>query len=367
MVTESQRWFFLIITLALMALVYLLAPILSPFLIGALLAYLCDPAADRLEAVGCSRTVAVVIVFTCLSAVMAALVLLLLPKLSQQVRVLVSLVPTGLELVDTRLLPWLEQALGVDTAALQFESVRSWLVADWQQAGDLMKRLLGGISRSGVALAAWLANLVLIPVVTFYLLRDWDLMMAKLHRLLPRNVEGRVSLWANECDEVLGAFVKGQLIVMMALGGIYAVGLWLVGLDLALLIGMLAGLASIVPYMGFIIGFAAAAVAAFMQFQDPSMLLWVGAVFGVGQALEGMLLTPLLVGDRIGLHPVAVIFAIMAGGQLFGFVGVLLALPVAAVIMVLLRHLHEGYKSSSLYSQYRNESVEHDNNNEQSA
>lgn len=367
MITESQRWFFLIITLVLLALVYLLAPILSPFLIGALLAYLCDPVADRLEAAGCSRTVSVVVVFSCLSTLMAALVLLFLPKLSQQIRVLVSLVPAGLELVDTQLLPWLELTFGIDTSALQFDSLRDWLVADWQQAGDIMKQVLGGITRSGVAVAVWLANLVLIPVVTFYLLRDWDLMMAKLHRLLPRNVEGRVSLWANECDEVLGAFVKGQLIVMMALGAIYAVGLWLVGLDLALLIGMLAGLASIVPYMGFIIGFAAAAVAAFMQFQDPTMLLWVGAVFGVGQALEGMLLTPLLVGDRIGLHPVAVIFAIMAGGQLFGFVGVLLALPVAAVIMVLLRHLHEGYKSSSLYSQYRNESVEHDNNNEQSA
>jgi len=250
---------------------------------------------------------------------------------------------------------------------LQFDTLRNWLVADWQQTGDLMKRLLGSITRSGLALAVWLTNLVLIPVVTFYLLRDWDLMMAKIHRLLPRNIEGRVSTWATECDEVLGAFVKGQLVVMMALGAIYAVGLWLVGLKLALLIGMIAGLASIVPYMGFIIGFGAAAVAAIMQFQDPTMLLWVGAVFAVGQALEGMLLTPLLVGDRIGLHPVAVIFAIMAGGQPAGFVGVLLALPVAAVIMVLLRHLHEGYKSSSLYSQYRGESVEHDNNNEQSA
>ena len=367
MITESQRWFFLIVSLILLALVYLLAPILSPFLVGALLAYLCDPVADRLEAMKLSRTAAVLVVFTGLSALMVALVLLLLPKLGQQIRVLVSLVPVGLTQVEQNLLPWLEANIGLDTAALQFDAVRSWLVSDWQQTGDLMKRLLGGITRSGVALAAWIANLVLIPVVTFYMLRDWDLMIARLHRLLPRNIEGRVSLWAQECDEVLGAFVKGQLIVMMALGVIYAVGLWLVGLDLALLIGMLAGLASIVPYMGFIIGFAAAAVAAIMQFQDPMILVWVGAVFAVGQALEGMLLTPLLVGDRIGLHPVAVIFAIMAGGQLFGFVGVLLALPVAAVIMVLLRHLHEGYKSSSLYSQYRDESVNDDNNNEQSA
>ena len=200
-----------------------------------------------------------------------------------------------------------------------------------------------------MALAAWVANLILVPVVTFYLLRDWDVMMAKVNRLLPRNIEPKVSLWASECDEVLGAFMKGQLLVMFALGVIYAIGLWLVGLDLALLVGMIAGLASIVPYMGFIIGIVVAGVAAFIQFQDPVVLAYVGAVFMVGQMLEGMLLTPLLVGDRIGLHPVAVIFAIMAGGQLFGFVGILLALPVAAVIMVLLRHLHERYKSSSLY------------------
>ncbi|MCV6588472.1 MAG: AI-2E family transporter [Marinobacterium sp.] len=365
--TESQRWFFLILALVLLALIYLLAPILMPFLVGALLAYLCDPVADRLEVAGCSRTLAVVIVFTGLTTAMVAVLVLLLPKLSQQIKVLVTLVPAGLNMVEQQFLPWLEQTLGLDTSVFQFDSLRSWLLEDWQQTGDFMKKLLGSITRSGVAVAVWMTNLVLIPVVTFYLLRDWDLMLAKIQRLLPRNIEGRVTLWACECDEVLGAFVKGQLIVMVALGTIYAIGLWLVGLDLALLIGMLAGLASIVPYMGFIIGFAAAAIAAIMQFHDPVMLLWVGGVFAVGQALEGMLLTPLLVGDRIGLHPVAVIFAIMAGGQLAGFVGVLLALPVAAVIMVLLRHLHEGYRSSSLYSQYQGESVERDNNNEQSA
>jgi predicted PurR-regulated permease PerM len=155
--------------------------------------------------------------------------------------------------------------------------------------------------------------------------------------------------------------MKGQLLVMLALAIVYASGLWLVGLDLALLVGMIAGLASIVPYMGFIIGIVVAGIAAFMQFNDPIVLGYVGVVFIVGQLLEGMLLTPLLVGDRIGLHPVAVIFAIMAGGQLFGFVGILLALPVAAVIMVLLRHLHDGYKSSSLYGSENHTIIENQN------
>jgi predicted PurR-regulated permease PerM len=148
---------------------------------------------------------------------------------------------------------------------------------------------------------------------------------------------------------VLGAFLRGQFIVMLSLGAIYAVGLWFVGLDLALLIGLLAGLASIVPYLGTIVGIGAAAIAALFQFGDVWYLVAVAAVFGVGQLLEGMVLTPLLVGDRIGMHPVAVIFAVLAGGQLFGFVGVLLGLPVAAVVMVLLRHVHDLYKESRLY------------------
>ena len=152
-----------------------------------------------------------------------------------------------------------------------------------------------------------------------------------------------------ECDEVLSAFLRGQLIVMILLGCVYAVGLLIVGLDLALLIGFVAGLASIVPYLGFVIGFGAAAIAALYEFQSLTPLIYVGIVFGIGQLLEGMVLTPLLVGDRIGLHPVAVIFAIMAGGQLFGFTGVLLALPLAAVIMVFIRHAHTRYIESDYY------------------
>jgi predicted PurR-regulated permease PerM len=187
-------------------------------------------------------------------------------------------------------------------------------------------------------------------VVSFYLMRDWDLMVAKLRSLLPRGREGLVVQLFSECHEVLGAFLRGQLLVMLALGVMYASGLMLIGLELGLLIGVLAGLASIVPYLGVVVGIGAALTAGLFQFGvDFYPLLGIAAVFMVGQMLEGMLLTPMLVGDRIGLHPVAVIFAIMAGGQLFGFTGILLALPVAAVIMVLARHLHDFYKQSDTY------------------
>ncbi|WP_415894037.1 AI-2E family transporter [Neptuniibacter sp. PT8_73] len=356
--TESQRWFFLILAVVLGGLVYLLSPILSPFLVGALFAYLSDPIADRLEDLGMSRTGSVIIVFIGMTALVAMMFLLLLPQLGHQIQTLLARIPQAIQLFEEQIFPWILATFSLEPTAFGFANVKDVLIGDLQKTGDIMSQLLGGITRSGLAIVAWVANLVLIPVVTFYLLRDWDVMIAKVKRLLPRNVEPKVSLWASECDEVLGAFMKGQLLVMVALGIVYAVGLWIVGLDLALLVGMIAGLASIVPYMGFIIGIAVAGVAAFMQFQDPMVLGYVGVVFIIGQMLEGMLLTPLLVGDRIGLHPVAVIFAIMAGGQLFGFVGVLLALPVAAVIMVLLRHLHEGYKGSTLYGSDEDKALE---------
>jgi len=354
-INESQRWFLLITSLIAGILIYLLAPILTPFLVGALLAYLTDPIADRLEAQRCSRTQSVIVVFLFLSLILAAAILLLIPKLSDQIQTMVRQVPAVLDVLHNRFLPWIEQTTGMSISRPDMDSLRQLIRDHWQQTGNLAAQLMSGLTRSGLAVVGWIANLVLIPVVTFYLLRDWDVMMANIRTLLPRNLEPRVTLWAQECDEVLGAFIKGQLLVMLALGAIYALGLWIVGLDLALLIGMLAGLASIVPYMGSILGIVVAALAAYVQFQDPLVLVWVGLVFGVGQMIEGMVLTPLLVGDRIGLHPVAVIFAIMAGGQLFGFVGVLLALPVAAVIMVLLRHLHDGYKKSRLYDSVSND------------
>jgi predicted PurR-regulated permease PerM len=201
-----------------------------------------------------------------------------------------------------------------------------------------------------MSLLAWLANLVLIPVVTFYLLRDWDILIARIDELLPRQYQPIVAKLAKDSDDVLASFLRGQFMVMLALGAIYSVGLWFIDLKLALLIGMMAGLVSFVPYLGFILGIIAASVAVLLQTQELMQLIPVFIVFGIGQALEGMVLTPLLVGDRIGLHPVAVIFAVLAGGQLFGFVGILLALPVAAVLAVLLRYAHGQYKSSSIFN-----------------
>ena len=327
-------------------LLHLLKPILAPFLVGALLAYLGDPLVDRLEARKIGRTLAVCLVFFVLTLFAVVLLLIVLPLLIDQFELLGARLQTLMQWLQATVLPEIRSKLGEGEALSQAGQA---LGRNFGSASQLIVSLWGRISGSSLAVMAWLSTLVLIPVVTFYLLRDWDILLAKIHDLLPRSVEGRVRLIAKECDSILGAFIRGQLLVMAALAVIYTLGLWAVGLELALVLGLLAGLASIVPYMGFIVGIVAASIAAWFQFHDLWVLVQVGVVFAIGQLLEGMVLTPKLVGDRIGLHPVAVIFALLAGAQLFGFVGVLLGLPAAAVIMVMVRHVHRSYLDSELY------------------
>lgn len=347
--TTQDRLVWLAAVLVAVGFVHLLQPILMPFLVAAALAYLWDPVIDRLERIGLARTLCVVLVFTLMTLLVALMVLVLVPLLGRQLQVLAGKVPVVIQWFKVSLLPWLSHQFDVAEGDIPLDRIREVLVEHWQSAGAVVQDLLISASSSGLAVIGWMANLVLIPVVTFYLLRDWDHIMANVRETLPRALEPVVVELARECDEVVSAFLRGQLLVMLALGVCYTVGLMLVGLELALLIGMLAGLASIVPYLGLLLGFSAAAVAALVQFGDWHPLVWIGLVFGLAQLLEGMVLTPRLVGERIGLHPVVVIFAVMAGGQLFGFTGVLLALPVAAVIMVLLRHAHGHYRASSFY------------------
>ncbi len=349
--TDTRRWIGWGAGVLLCVLLYLLHPILSPFLVGILLAYLFDPLVDRLEKVGLSRTWGVIAVFALFTLVLMALLLVLVPMLAKQLYRLYELAPQMLDWLQHTAMPWVQARLGLGDGFWKFDKVKAAISEHMGQTTDIVGVVLSQATASSLALIGLLANLVLIPVVSFYLLRDWDVMMAKIRSLLPRDREARLVSLAGECHEVLGAFVRGQLLVMLALGVIYAAGLMLIGLELGLLIGLIAGLAAIVPYMGFVIGIGAALIAGLFQFGgDLYPMIGIVAVFMVGQALEGMVLTPLLVGDRIGLHPVAVIFAILAGGELFGFTGILLALPVAAVIMVLVRHVQDLYKDSGMYS-----------------
>ncbi|MDX2428141.1 MAG: AI-2E family transporter [Xanthomonadales bacterium] len=355
MTTDSRNWLILALLAGGSWLVYLLAPVITPFAISAVLAYLGDPFVDRLEKLSIKRwkvgrTLAVSIVFVLMLSLLTVVLLILVPLLVEQVRLLIHLFPRWIEWFSGTGLPWLAGKLGFELTDFDPAEFTQVLKDYWREISSAAFRVVDYISRGGMAVAALLTNLILIPVVTFYLLRDWDPMIRATHDLLPRNMEAEISRTAKEVDEVLGAFFRGQLMVMLALGLIYSIGMSVVGIDLAILIGMGAGLLSIVPYLGSIVGVLVAAGAAIFQFQDVFHLVMVLLVFGAGQAAESMYLTPKLVGDRIGLHPVTVIFAVLAGGQLFGFLGILLALPVAAALNVLVRRMLLKYRQSDLYN-----------------
>ena len=347
----SRRWQLFAIAAVLIYLVWLLAPVLMPFAVAGMLAYLGDPLADRLERLGMSRVWAATLVFLLLLLAFVGVLLLLVPLISRQIENLIQNLPRYGQWAQQTAWPWLQTRLHLDPNMFDSDRLLAALKAHIDSIGGVATVVLGKVSRSGLGIVLWLTNLVLIPVVAFYLLRDWDRLVATVDRMLPRSIQPTVAHLARESDKVLGAFVRGQLLVMLALGIFYGGVLSLVGLSVGLLIGIVAGLLSFVPYLGFIVGFGAAVIAVLVQYGDWSHLLLVCGVFVVGQLLEGYVLVPKLVGDKIGLHPVAVIFAVLAGGYLAGFLGVLLALPAASVIMVLLRYLLERYRMSELYTE----------------
>ena len=331
--------------------VWLLAPILSPFVFAALLGWLGDPMVDRLEARRFSRNTAVILVFSVMTLLLAIAAVLLVPLLEQQIVTLVESLPRYRDWLVQTALPWVEHRTGLQILSwLDPERLFQLIREHWQSAGGVAAAVLGYVSRSGFALMGWLANIVLLPVLTFFFLRDWDLIVERVGALVPRDHYDTVRRLALESNEVLGGFLRGQLTVMLILGVLYAIGLWAVGLNLGILIGLVAGLLTFVPYLGPASIVVFGGIAALVQFGDWQHLAGVAVVFTVGQIIESYWLTPKLVGDRIGLHPMAVIFAVMAGGTLFGFLGMLLALPVAAVVNVLLRYAQDRYRHSRLYA-----------------
>lgn len=346
--TSRQKTTALIAVFLSAALIYLLSPVLTPFFIAIFLAYIGNPLVDKLQGKYIPRTFAVIVVFSIMIILLLLLLVFLIPLLEHQITRLVANFPLALNWLQNVALPWFTEHLGIPP--FEVKPLGNIITQHWQQAGNLAALTWKTVTESGLTLLSWLANLFLVPVVTFYLLRDWHHLIANFRALLPRHFEGFICELFGEFDEVLSAFFRGQLLVMLALSIIYTTGLWVVGLSLALLIGVISGLFSIVPYLGFAVGIIAASIAAFAQFQDWTHVGYVWIVFIIANVIENGLLTPYLVGDRIGLHPIAVLFAIFCGGQLFGFIGVLLALPVAAVITVLLRHVRDQYVKSRLYT-----------------
>jgi len=338
-------WLALAVLLVTGGLVYLLGPILTPFLAGALLAYIFDPLVKRLEAFGLSRTVGTVVVILLAGLVLIGLLLVALPLFQGQFAELSQRVPAALDLLQTRFLPWLHQTFGI-ALSLDLETLKTWLT---EQAAESGAEWLPTLQTGALAIVGVLVNLLLIPVVMFYLLKEWDVMVERAATLIPRPWMGTATRVARAMDAVVGEFLRGQMAVILTLSLYYVVALWAVGLDYALPIGLLTGVLSFVPFLGFGLGVILAVLVAVLQFADWTGVAWVAGIYLVGQLVESYIVTPRLVGERVGLHPVAVIFVLAAFGQLFGFVGVLLAVPLAAVLLVALRELRGVYETSAFY------------------
>lgn len=348
MLKPSTRWLLFVATGIFLALIFSLSRVLTPFLIATLLAYLADPIVEKMTRWHLPRLLSVIIVFLVLFIVITVAVLLCIALFQTQLPTLMHFIPTVIAWVQDKIMPWLSANFGIQET-INIELVKTTLAANWTKAGGVASWLLKTVLTSGMTIVLWITNLLLIPVVTFYLLRDWKRFIQSIRNLLPRDIEPTVVELVRESDLVLSAFFRGQLLVMLALGIVYSVGLTMVGLQIGIVIGLIAGLLSVVPYLGFIVGIASASIAAYIQMGSLTAVLLVWLTFIVGQALESTILTPKLVGGRIGLHPVAVILAVLTGAALGGFFGVLLALPVAAVLMVWLRYLNQRYKNSRLY------------------
>jgi predicted PurR-regulated permease PerM len=325
-----------------------LGSVLTPFLIGAILAYLGTPVVNRAHARGVPRSVSTLLVILFIGLLLAALFLVLIPLVQSEVTSVTRRVPELFAQFTDRVAPFLQEKFGI-TVALDFESIRTFISENADQARALSLRLLSGVKTGSAIVLSLLVNLALIPVVMFYLLRDWNLILDRIDDLLPRRWGPKVRTVAREVDSVLAEFLHGQLLVMIALAAYYAVALSVVRLDHAVAIGILTGVLVFIPYVGFGLGFLLGVTAAILEWHGWPGFFAVLAVYGVGQLLESYVLVPFLVGDRIGLHPLAVIFALLAFGELFGFAGVLMALPVSAMLLVGLRHLRRAYVDSPVY------------------
>ncbi|WP_180105996.1 MULTISPECIES: chloramphenicol efflux transporter CxpE [unclassified Acinetobacter] len=331
---------------------YLLKPVVVPFVGAFLIAYLFSPLVDKLHNIGLPRWLSISLVFIGIGVAIFLAMWFLVPLVWEQLMYAKNNIPSNIHWVNYTFLPWLSETFNLVPMEIDTEQMSAAIMEYIQTnySADSIQAMLLKVAQSGLNFIQIGGTIVLIPIIAFYFLLDWERMLENMRRLIPRKYEKSTLTIVGECHEVLGAFVKGQFLVMFLLGVVYAVGLQLVGIEVGIIIGMIAGLASIIPYLGFAVGIISAIVACLFQFGlDWVHLALVLVVFMVGQAIEGYILQPFLLGDKIGLSPVAVVFAVLAGAQLAGLLGMLIALPVAAIIVVLLRHARENYEKSNLY------------------
>ncbi len=332
-------------------LIFLLRSVLTPFLIAFGLAYIGNPIVAKVQNrfPKMSRMWAVTLVFCVLVIIFLLLLLIFIPMLINQVILLLNKLPLIINWLQETIFKPLGKDLSPEFVKLNFATVQEALTNYGGVISETLKKIIGSLTSSTLAIIGFVTSLFLIPMLTFYFMRDWELINSRIINLIPLCVRGKVVAFLTDANDMLGSFMRGQLSVMFALAVVYSLGLTLVGLEFGLLVGMIAGLISFIPYLGASTGIIAGLAMAWFQTHDYKLLVLVGIVFGIGQTLESFVLTPKLVGDKLGMHPVAVIFALMAGGTLFGFFGILLALPVCAVLMVGLREAYAVYTSSQFY------------------
>ena len=343
-------YFFIVGVLLAVIFFYFSRRVLTPFFIAFALAYLLDPVTDRLESLKISRTFAVLVLMAGVFSLVTGIGLLIFPLLKLQAEHLVSNLPNYIAIMQE----WMHPLLGV---VGEPEKIQGILNRELLKIGELPLKVISSItsilwgSVAGLfSFILFLANLVIIPVVMFYLLRDYDLINKKMLSFVPARTREQVLSLIKEIDGVLADFVRGQLMVGLIMAGLYSIGLFFCGTPMSLFIGSLAGLASLVPYLGLVFGFVPAAILTFMQTQDWVLVFGVAGVFAVVQGLEGMIITPRIVGEKIGLHPVAIILAVLLGAEFFGLVGVIVSVPVAAALNVIFTHGLNEYKASSFYT-----------------
>ncbi|MCK9283409.1 MAG: AI-2E family transporter [Rhodocyclaceae bacterium] len=346
-----QAAFWIGLGIALAWLLTLLSPILAPFLLAAILAYICNPLVTRIAGRGLPRVAAVLLMMALLGGLLTIFLLSLLPLFREETQQLLERLPDLLNLLNEDLAPWLYQHFGVHIKIrLAPADLRQLLTEHWDSVQSLLGKLALSAADGGQMLLQIASTLLLAPIALFYLLRDWPTLLQHAERLLPRHRAPQIVAMAQEVDAVLAQFLRGQLLVMLLLAVYYCAALALADIDYALPLGLLTGLLVFIPYLGFASGFVLALLVALLQLNGWGPVIAVLAVYGIGQIVESFLFTPLLVGERIGLHPLAVIFALLAFGQLFGFFGVLLALPASAALLVGVRRLHAAYLGSRFYT-----------------
>lgn len=345
----KQHHYVLIAIIVFIGLLYLLAPILPPFLLAALLAYLVSPAVGLLQRWHMPRIAAVSMVLLLLVSIIIVVPLLLIPLLQEQFDLFMTNLPQLNTWLQQTLLPTINQYLPISNFDLN--NLTQLLSEHWSQAGGYAATVWKALSSSSITVVTWLFYLVLIPLVTFYFLRDGQAAGQRTKKLLPRSQSNQILRLWRDCNAILGAFLRGQLLVIIAMTILYSIGLKIIGLEFALLLGIFAGITTVIPYVGVMLSIVVTCIAALVQFHDSLPMLYVLLVFAIGIVIENFIAVPYLVGDQVGLHPLIIIFVVLAGGQLFGFLGVLLALPFAAVAKVLMRELQHRYLHSHFYKQ----------------